>query len=156
VVEVDFAELTPDGHIRHGSFIGIRLDKPARAVIVEEPRDNTEIVAGIRISNPERRVFRTAAFTKLDVARYYDRAGERVTQTAGHRPMSLLRAPRGIDDEVFFQKYGQDNMPAALKRITLDESGGTVGDYLYAIRPLQSGHWCSTMFSMLSPDRAST
>ncbi|UXH80265.1 non-homologous end-joining DNA ligase [Roseateles amylovorans] len=32
VVEVAFAEWTPDGHVRHASFQGVRDDKPARAI----------------------------------------------------------------------------------------------------------------------------
>lgn len=35
VIEVEFAEWTPDGHVRHPSFQGIRVDKPAQAVVRE-------------------------------------------------------------------------------------------------------------------------
>jgi bifunctional non-homologous end joining protein LigD len=35
VVEVEFTEWTPDGHVRHPSFQGIRADKPARDVMRE-------------------------------------------------------------------------------------------------------------------------
>ena len=37
VCEVVFTEWTPDGHIRHPSFKGLRTDKPARAVVRETP-----------------------------------------------------------------------------------------------------------------------
>ncbi|MCP1200874.1 DNA ligase D [Notoacmeibacter sp. MSK16QG-6] len=36
VAEVKFAELTADGHIRHGVFLGLRKDKPADAVVDEK------------------------------------------------------------------------------------------------------------------------
>jgi len=36
VVEVEFTEWTPDGHVRHPSFQGIRTDKAAKAVVREK------------------------------------------------------------------------------------------------------------------------
>jgi len=32
VVEVSFTEWTPDGHVRHPKFHGVRYDKPAKEV----------------------------------------------------------------------------------------------------------------------------
>jgi len=37
LAEVTFAEWTPDGQVRHASFMGIRDDKTARAIVREEP-----------------------------------------------------------------------------------------------------------------------
>ena len=37
VAEVDFAEWTTAGTMRHPSFKGVRDDKPAEAVVREEP-----------------------------------------------------------------------------------------------------------------------
>ena len=37
VAEVVFTEWTPDGHIRHPSFKGLRTDKPAKAIVRERP-----------------------------------------------------------------------------------------------------------------------
>lgn len=39
VAEVSFAEWTPEGHLRHASFQGMRTDKPARSIIREEAID---------------------------------------------------------------------------------------------------------------------
>ncbi len=135
VVEVDFAELTADGHIRHGTFLGLREDKEAAAVTLEVAETDAPVVTSVRISNSDRQVFGNAGYTKLDVARYYERAGERLTEIAGHRPLSLLRCPSGIDGERFFQKHGHGTMPASLQRIAIEESDGTMSDYLYATRP---------------------
>jgi bifunctional non-homologous end joining protein LigD len=38
VAEIDFTELTSDGLVRHGAFVGLRRDKPARSVRIERPR----------------------------------------------------------------------------------------------------------------------
>lgn len=135
VVEVAFSEFTTDGHIRHGSFLGIRADKEAAAVTLEQPQTESPVVSGVRISHPDRPVFGASGQTKLDVARYFARAGDRLTQIAGRRPLSLLRCPGGTDAECFFQKHGHGGMPTELRRIAVTESDGTSADYLYATRP---------------------
>lgn len=38
VVEIEFTEWTPDGHVRHPSFQGVRADKRAKEVVREQPR----------------------------------------------------------------------------------------------------------------------
>ena len=35
VAEVEFAEWTPDGSVRHASFVALRTDKPAKAILRE-------------------------------------------------------------------------------------------------------------------------
>ncbi|NCD72103.1 DNA ligase D [Mucilaginibacter agri] len=45
VGEVAFAEITSDGVFRQASFQGMRIDKKAKEVILEKPKDTTEAVA---------------------------------------------------------------------------------------------------------------
>jgi bifunctional non-homologous end joining protein LigD len=48
VAEVEFAEWTPDGHIRHASYVSLRSDKPAKAI----RRESAKTPAGARpVSN---------------------------------------------------------------------------------------------------------
>ncbi len=42
VVEIEFTEWTPEGHVRHPSFQGMREDKPARDVVREKPPGDRE------------------------------------------------------------------------------------------------------------------
>jgi bifunctional non-homologous end joining protein LigD len=37
VAQIAFMERTPYGRLRHPSFLGMRIDKPAREVTREEP-----------------------------------------------------------------------------------------------------------------------
>src|SRR5690606_31052247 len=37
VGEVEYTEVTPEGYLRHPSFMGLREDKPAKAVKFEKP-----------------------------------------------------------------------------------------------------------------------
>ncbi|MCQ0090869.1 DNA ligase D [Roseovarius sp. M141] len=137
VAEVEFTEFTGDGYVRHASFLGLREDKTAGDVRLEEPMENGSdtTVQGIRISNADRPVFPDAGCTKGDVARHYARVGARLIALAGHRPLSLYRCPSGIDDPCFFQKHDGGGMPGALSRVSIEESDGDSADYLYATRP---------------------
>lgn len=137
VAEVEFAEFTGDGYVRHGSYLGLRGDKAARAVRIEAPKEDEmeETVLGVTISSADRRVFPDAGCTKIDIARHYARVGERMIELAGHRPISLFRCPGGLGEPCFFQKHGGGGMPDALSHIEVEESGGETADYLYATRP---------------------
>ncbi|MCL3882927.1 DNA ligase D [Marivita sp. GX14005] len=133
VAEVDFTEFTADGHIRHGSYLGLREDKAAREVSMERPKGDSDI-SGVRISSPDREVFPEAGCTKRDVACHYDRVGERMIEIAGRRPLSLLRCPDGIAGDCFFQKHAGKGWPDALQRVAIEEKDGKTADYLYATR----------------------
>ncbi len=137
VAEVQFAEFTPEGYVRHGSFLGLRDDKAAREVRIDTAKedDMSETVLGVTISSADRRVFPDAGCTKLDIARHYARVGERMIGLAGHRPLSLFRCPGGLTQSCFFQKHDGGGMPDALSRVAIDESDGKSADYLYATRP---------------------
>ncbi|SPJ23590.1 DNA ligase D [Palleronia abyssalis] len=148
VVEVEFTEFTADGHIRHGAYQGTRGDKAAEDVSLETPKvqdpdppktssaaKDDGRVAGERISSPEREVFPTSGCTKLDLARHYERVGERLTEIAGHRPLSLLRAPKGLSGQTFFQKHASDGFPDAIQDIEIEEKDSQTATYMYATRP---------------------
>lgn len=121
VVEAHFAEWTPDGHIRHASFQGLRADKPAKLVTREQarsvgsPASKTKSATGapapsshvgkVRLTHADRIVDPGTGLSKLDVARYYASIAERMLPHLKGRPVSLVRAPQGIGHETFFQKH---------------------------------------------------
>ena len=145
VIEVDFTEFTADGHIRHGAYQGTREDKDAESVSLETPQDDAPkpgtgkeddaTVAGQRISSPDREVFPSSGCTKLDLAKHYERVGERLTEIAGQRPLSLLRAPKGLSGQTFFQKHASDGFPDAVQEVEIEEKDGDKAAYIYATRP---------------------
>ena len=79
--EISFMEWTPDGHIRHASFKGLREDKNPRAVVEEIPQPVEEVIPdikprrkanaekvsfnGVTISHPDRIVYPDTTITKL-------------------------------------------------------------------------------------------
>ena len=67
------------------------------------------VVAGITISHPEKVLWpaakASAAITKLDLARYYEKAAPLMLPHIAGRPISMVRAPEGITGEKFFQRH---------------------------------------------------
>jgi bifunctional non-homologous end joining protein LigD len=116
VVQVAFAGWTPDGSIRHGSFQGIRTDKPAKAVTQEPvavaPRPakakRSRAPSGrVIVSNPDRVIDASTGFKKLDLVLYYTHVADRLLPHLLRRPVSFLRGPTGVAGQLFFQKHGE-------------------------------------------------
>ncbi|CAN7518417.1 DNA ligase D [Rhizobium sp. LjRoot98] len=156
--EIDFAEFTDDGHIRHGAFQGLREDKEASAVTLETKKpaptskaavDKPEVpgadkkrpphkekdadgdVLGIRITHADRLLFSDPAITKVDLARYYGVIAVRMLPFAADHPASILRCPQGPDHQCFYQKHAGDGFPDEIHQVPIEESDGDTANYLY-------------------------
>jgi bifunctional non-homologous end joining protein LigD len=128
---------------------------PARAV-------PETVVAGVRLTNPDRVLYPKDGLTKADVARYYESVGEAVLRFVDGRPLTLVRCPEGHEGECFYQKHGNPGTPAAVSRIDVPERGGKA-QYLMAssveaiVSLVQMGvlelHvWGSTVSRLEEPD----
>ena len=131
VAEVRHAGLTEGGRIRHGVFLGLREDKPARTVTLETVAKPGVEVAGVTISSPKKVVFPDAKVTKLDLARFYEAVAPAMLRTLVNRPLSLLRHPGGLADSGFFQRHAGQGFPKAIRTLPITEKGGTTEDYMY-------------------------
>ena len=66
--------------------------------------DETNI-AGVRISHPERVIDGTTGLRKIDLAHYFEWVAPWMLPHLKDRPLALVRAPEGIEGELFFQKH---------------------------------------------------
>ena len=117
VAEVNFAEWTPDGQVRHASFVALRSDKPAKAIVRETAKALDAGVpltpagragsGGIKVSNADRVIDPSTGLTKLDLVRYYESVAEWILPHLKARPCSLVRGPSGVTGELFFQKHDE-------------------------------------------------
>ena len=122
VAEVSFGEWTRAGIIRHSVFHGLRTDKPASAIVREKPADTKKTakagsaaVANIshaldpslRVTHPERVIDPSTGITKIELIRYYGLVGNLMMAHLKGRPISLVRAPSGVDGQLFFQKHAE-------------------------------------------------
>jgi bifunctional non-homologous end joining protein LigD len=79
----------------------------------------------VRVSNPDRVVFREPGLTKLDIVEYYVAVADGALRGAGGRPMVLKRFVKGIDAEPFFQKRVPEGHPDFIDTATLHYARGT-------------------------------
>jgi bifunctional non-homologous end joining protein LigD len=128
VAQVKYAELTRDGAVRHGVFLGLRGDKPAKEVRAETERPMLK--TRMRLTHPERVLFPDAGVTKAEYAAYLEAAAERMGPYVFGRPVSLVRAPDGAGGQTFFQKHAMAGAPKEIKTVPVKESGGKTEDYL--------------------------
>ena len=139
VAEVEFGTITAAGLLRQASFKGLREDKPARSVVPEaqpgakhegradlakathrsakkrRPGNADGEVAGIVITHPDKVMWPKSGnlppVTKLDLARYYEAAAKRMLPHVVGRPISMVRAPEGINGQKFFQRHAMKGGP---------------------------------------------
>ncbi|MGB7372356.1 DNA ligase D, partial [Erythrobacter sp.] len=130
VAEIAFAEFTADGMVRHGSYLGLRGDKPASEVTGETriaaPAKSDEVA----ISSADRVVFPDSGQTKGELAEYYRKIAAIMLPFAANRPISLVRCPQGRSKKCFFQKHDSGGFGDAVGAVAIREKDGGSEDYL--------------------------
>lgn len=121
-------------------------------------------IEGVELSSPDRIVYQTPKITKRALAEYYVAVAPWMLPHAARRPLSLVRCPEGQSQKCFYQKNWIHSVPEGLRRVSVDEVSGGVGQYvqLMNVRGLvalvQYGvmeiHlWGSRVDKIESPDR---
>lgn len=144
VAEVAFAEITPDGSVRHASFQGMRADKVASQVVLEQPVDDDagialdpelgkEIAAAVsvKLSNPNKVMYPGTEITKAHLVAYYAAVAEKMLPHLKDRPLSLVRDTDNDLAKTFFQKHQLPGMPKTLKAGELTKMKGTESRILW-------------------------
>ncbi|MBL8825491.1 MAG: non-homologous end-joining DNA ligase [Planctomycetaceae bacterium] len=83
-----------------------------------------ELPADVRLTHPDRVIYREQGITKRDLALYYARVAEWILPHVAERPLSLVRCPEGVDHECFYQKHPPQGLPDSVTRIEVEESSG--------------------------------
>ena len=128
VAEVEYAEMTPDGQIRHASYISLRSDKAPRTVHKEVAKKTSGDVSPpasvratgtsqVKVSNPDRVIDVSTGLTKLDLVRYYESVADFMLPHLKGRPCSLVRGPTGVGGQLFFQKHSERTAIPGLKNL---------------------------------------
>ena len=81
-------------------------------------------VDGQRLTHPERVIDPASGTTKLALARYYATVAPLIQPHLTDRPVALLRAPDGLDGELFFQKHLQGHPIAGVTQLPRDLDPG--------------------------------
>ncbi|BES70620.1 DNA ligase D [Marinobacter nanhaiticus D15-8W] len=152
VVDVAFAQRSPRGVLRQPVFRGLREDKTADEVRVDDEREtgaDTEQqqaprppdkrtarskdprVAGVRITHPDRLLFPENGLTKLDLARYYASVADWLLPHSAHRPLAMVRCPEGRAGECFFQKSPGRTLSGRLEQVSISGNSGADKNLVY-------------------------
>jgi len=132
VAEIAFAEFTAEKVVRHASFLGLREDKPADAVVAEEPAALPEAAPSmIKISSRDRVIFPESKLTKGDLADYYAAVAPIALPWLADRPISLVRCPQGRAKQCFFQKHDAGSFGEQVHHVDIREKDGSTQPYLY-------------------------
>ena len=139
VAEVTYAEVTPDGSLRHPSFQGMRQDKRADQVVMEMPKSPADAITahldpgigkeiagalGVKLSHPDKIMYPGTNVTKATLAAYYAAIAEKMLPHIQDRPLSLVRDTDGDLEKTFFQKHKLPGMPKAIHDGHLEKMSG--------------------------------
>lgn len=94
-------------------------------------RSSAPTVAGVRISHPDRLIYRDQGISKVQLARYYESVGEWILPHVKGRPLTLVHCPAGIASPCIYLKHAKQWGPNALRRVEIQEKT-KVGEYLVA------------------------
>jgi len=131
VAEVAFGAWTRTAHIRHAVFRGLRTDKDARTIVRETalhvngakrasaPGSTSahRMSKAAQITNPQRVIDASTGTTKLELVRYYGVVGTLMMKHLQGRPVSLVRAPDGVDGALFFQKHAETEKLPGIRQL---------------------------------------
>ena len=144
VAEVEFRSWTGDGILRQASFQGLREDKPAKEVVAEtgvlakdagtkaeqagkpraaKPARRKAGTMSVTLTSPDKLLWPEAGVSKEALLGHYEKVWPRMERFVVDRPLSLVRAPDGIDGQRFFQKHASKGMHEAIIRTSDPEDG---------------------------------
>lgn len=178
VAEIEFRAWTALKTLRHASFLGLREDKPApqvhgewqaaeqggerptRAAAKGKGSPRRAAMTTVTLSNPDKRLWPESGLTKQGLLDYYAHVWPLMKPFVLERPLSLLRAPDGIEGQKFFQKHAPPGMHEAIS--TRRDSDGEellfIRDFdglaaLVQLGTVEIHVWGATMAAIETPDQ---
>jgi bifunctional non-homologous end joining protein LigD len=149
VAEIEFREMTTEGLLRHPAYKGLREDKPALEVELEEatdrqgksltatavkrPRKKAAVVVEgreLELSNLDKVLYPLVGFTKGELIDWYARIGQVLLPHLRGRPLTLKRYPNGVEGKHFYEKRCPGHRPDWVRtaRVWSDRHKGEI-DY---------------------------
>lgn len=143
VAEIKFAGWTNENVLRQASFKGLRYDKNPKQVVNEfpsAPKGKTKLkevknkegeivsIGGVKVTNPNKVMFKNPEIKKIDIIRYYIKVAERMLPYLQKRIISVVRCPKGEFGPCFFKKH-PDIINKGIVSIKIKNS--EKGEYFY-------------------------
>ena len=86
------------------------------------------IVAGVRLSNPDKLLYPEQGITKSELADYYVAVADAMLPHVARRPVTMVRCPTGAEKKCFYQRHAASGVPPELREIAVP---GFDEPYLY-------------------------
>jgi DNA ligase D len=86
----------------------------------------------VRVTSPDKVMFRDVGTTKLDLVRYYEAVEAPLMRAMGGRPVLMERYPHGVGGSSFFQKRVPQDAPDWLETTIVSTPNGTTSRALVA------------------------
>ncbi len=170
VAEIEYRGRTADGLLRQAAYVGLREDKPAAEVTLEQdPRfiPKHDVPAGAApapssatFTHPERVLWPDVGVTKQRLGSYYEQVAPWILPHVRGRVLSLVRCPDGAAKQCFFAKHAWMGLDPAIELVdTGDEKPMmTIHDLkgllaLVQMSVLEIHVWGSRVTDLERPDR---
>jgi bifunctional non-homologous end joining protein LigD len=143
VVEVHFGEWTPDGHIRHASFQGLRADKPAKLVTREQARSvgapSSPNQRDTQIASPKGKAMPSSLATATSTGTARAKAAPHTSTSGSHvGKVRLTHADRIVDPTTGLSKLDVARYYASIAEFMLPHLKGRPASLVRA--PQGIGH----------------
>jgi bifunctional non-homologous end joining protein LigD len=89
------------------------------------------VIAGVKLSHPERLIYPGLGISKQQLAEYYDAISDWIVPHVRGRPLTLVHCPGGVGGPCRYLKHAKAWGPTALRRVNIQEKT-KVGEYLVA------------------------
>lgn len=149
IAEVKYAQITADNLLRQASFKGMRTDKPATEVKLENThptpinqssakkvkptskyKDDSLDIGGIKVTNPQKIIYENPDITKAQVAEYYQQVAALMLPYMEKRVLSIVRCPQGVKTDCFYKKH-PDRKSGGITTVSVTGSDGQKDEYFY-------------------------
>jgi bifunctional non-homologous end joining protein LigD len=170
IAEIEFAEWTSEGHLRHPSFKGLREDKSPAAITQEKQVKVVEVEKNanlatkdvLKLTNPDKILYEEDKITKRDIWNYYDAISDQILPYIRKRPLTLVRCPKQYQT-CFFQKHFNKSSSEEICALPIESSTHELEEYMYLINKngllglvqmgvLEIHPWGSTIEDLENPD----
>ena len=127
VCEVEYHSWTADGLLRAAAFKGLRDDKLAHEIVLEEKPKRlkfqpADTIRSIRLTHPERILWEGSGVTKQGLAEFYADIADSILPHIVGRVLSLVRCPSGRSEDAFFAKHPWQGLSEAVRRVDVGKA----------------------------------
>ena len=88
------------------------------------------VIENIKITNPDKLIFKNPNITKLDIAYYYHKVSKRMMPYIQNRIISTIRCPDGVNGDKFFMKH-LNSENDGIGKIKIKNKSNKKEDYYY-------------------------